>query len=81
LLLRGGFGNLEDFNTIISLASDAYRIIGIDSRGQEKSTLGNTILSYELLQSDIESLLKHLSIDELNIIGISYGGIVAYRLA
>jgi len=81
LLLHGGFGNLEDFNTIISLTSGAYRIIGIDSRGQGKSTLGNTTLSYELLQSDIESLLQYLHIDELNIIGISDGGIVAYRLA
>ena len=81
LLLHGGFGNLEDFNTIISLITGAYRVIGIDSRGQGKSTLGNTTLSYELLQSDIESLLKHLNISELNIIGISDGGIVAYRLA
>jgi pimeloyl-ACP methyl ester carboxylesterase len=81
LFLHGGFGNIEDFNTIISLLKNDYRIIGIDSRGQGKSTLGNVKLSYEIIQKDIEAILKHLEIETLNIIGISDGGIVAYRLA
>lgn len=81
LFLHGGFGNMEDFNTIISLLKNDYRIIGIDSRGQGKSTLGSVKLSYEIIQEDIEAILKHLKIETLNIIGISDGGIVAYRLA
>ncbi len=81
LLLHGGFGNIEDFNIIISSLKNEFRIIGVDSRGQGKSTLGNKMLTYELLQSDTETLLKHLNIDELNILGISDGGIVSYRLA
>ena len=81
LLLHGGFGNIEDFNTIIPKIEKKFRMIGVDSRGQGKSTLGNKKLSYELIQADIEQLLKHLRIDELNIIGFSDGGIVGYRLA
>lgn len=81
LCLHGGFGNIEDFNTIISLLKNDYGIIGIDSRGQGKSTLGNVKLSYEIIQKDIEVILNHLKIETLNIIGISDGGIVAYRLA
>jgi pimeloyl-ACP methyl ester carboxylesterase len=81
LFLHGGFGNIEDFNIIISLLKKDYNIIGIDSRGQGKSTLGNATLSYEVIQKDIEAILSHLKIETLNIIGISDGGIVAYRLA
>lgn len=81
LLLHAGFGNIEDFNSIIPKLKGEYRIIGIDSRGQGKSTIGNKKLTYKLLQNDVEQVLKHLNIIELNIIGFSDGGIVAYRLA
>ena len=40
LFLHGGLGNIEDFNDIISELPDQFRIIGIDSRGHGKSTLG-----------------------------------------
>ena len=80
LLLHGGFGSVEDFNILLPEFKNEFRIIGIDSRGQGKSSIGKTPLCYELLQSDIESVLKHLGISELSIIGISDGGVVAYRL-
>ena len=82
LFLHGGFGNIEDFNSILSnLNNDAFRVIGIDSRGQGKSTLGSGELTYERIQKDIEHVLEHLNIDSFNIIGFSDGGLVAYRLA
>lgn len=81
LLLHGGFGNMEDFNTLLPGLEGAFRVIGVDSRGQGKSTMGNQPLSYELLQADVEQLLTQLEIDELSITGFSDGGIVAYRLA
>jgi len=81
LLLHGGFGNMEDFNSIVSKIEKEFRVIGIDSRGQGKSTLGSKKLSYEIMQADVEKVLEHLNINELNVIGFSDGGIVAYRLA
>jgi pimeloyl-ACP methyl ester carboxylesterase len=81
LLLHGGFGNMEDFNALLHGLEGSFRVIGVDSRGQGKSTTGNRPLSYELLQADVEQLLKQLGIDELSITGFSDGGIVAYRLA
>jgi pimeloyl-ACP methyl ester carboxylesterase len=81
LVLHGGFGNLEDFNSILPELSREYRLVGIDSRGQGKSTLGSKALSYEQIQKDVERVLEHLKIDRLSIIGFSDGGITAYRLA
>jgi pimeloyl-ACP methyl ester carboxylesterase len=81
LFLHGGFGNIEDFNDILSELHKEFKVIGIDSRGQGKSTLGLKALTYEQMQKDVECVLEHLNIDTLSIIGFSDGGVIAYRLA
>jgi pimeloyl-ACP methyl ester carboxylesterase len=81
LLLHGGFGNIEDFNDTLENMDDEFQVIGMDSRGQGKSTLGPKELTYEMIQKDVEQILQHLNIDTLNILGFSDGGIVGYRLA
>ncbi len=81
LFLHGGLGSIEDFNDVISELPDQFRIIGIDCRGHGKSTLGLKELTYELLQKDVEMILKRLNVSNLIIVGFSNGGIIAYRLA
>jgi pimeloyl-ACP methyl ester carboxylesterase len=44
LMLHGGFGNIEDFNKIAPALSNRFRLIGIDSRGHGKSSLGTSTL-------------------------------------
>ncbi|MBX9805711.1 MAG: alpha/beta hydrolase [Alphaproteobacteria bacterium] len=81
LFLHGALGNIADFNGLISGLKEDFKIIGIDNRGHGKSSLGSQELSYELLQKEVEIILKYLSIDSLSILGFSNGGTVAYRLA
>ncbi|HXH55574.1 MAG TPA: alpha/beta hydrolase [Gammaproteobacteria bacterium] len=82
LFLHGALGSIEDFNGIISkIPANTFRILGIDNRGHGKSTLGTEHLNYELLQYEIEAVLRHLNIRKLIIIGFSNGGTLAYRLA
>ncbi len=81
LVLHGGFGNLEDFNIILPELEKDFRVIGIDSRGQGRSTLGEKPPTYEQIQKDVERVLEHLDIVTVSVIGFSDGGIVAYRLA
>jgi pimeloyl-ACP methyl ester carboxylesterase len=81
LMLHGGFGTIEDFNAILPDIHKEFRVIGMDSRGQGKSTLGPETLTYERIQKDAERVLEHLGVDTLSIMGFSDGGIVAYRLA
>jgi len=80
LFLHGGMGNIADFNPVIPSFADDYHIVGIDSRGHGKSTLG-TELTYRRLQLDAEAIINHLQLVDVNIIGYSDGGVVAYRLA
>ncbi|MDR3141521.1 MAG: alpha/beta hydrolase [Tannerellaceae bacterium] len=81
LFLHGGFGNIEDFNSILPMFADDYHIAGIDSRGHGKSTLGTGKLTYKRLQLDVEAVVNHLQLKDIDIIGFSDGGIIAYRLA
>lgn len=81
LFLHGGLGNIEVFNDLISQLPNEFKMIGIDSRGHGKSTLGSQSLTYELLQNEVETIIKHLNIEDITIIGFSNGGTIAYRLA
>ena len=81
VFLHGGFGDIETFNAITPQLGKRWRLIGIDSRGQGKSTLGGALLSYKRLQQDVEAVIRHLGLDRVSIIGHSDGGIAALRLA
>ncbi len=81
VLLHGGFGSAEDFDSIHDFLSQHYTILSIDSRGQGRSTLGASAMSYQLLQEDVEAILKKHHLSAVSILGYSDGGIIAYRLA
>jgi pimeloyl-ACP methyl ester carboxylesterase len=81
LMLHGGLGHIEDLNSIVAGLAHEFRVIGIDSRGHGRSTLGNVPLTYELLQADVEQVLAHLGVRDVSIIGFSDGGVLGYRLA
>lgn len=81
VFLHGGLGNIEDFNAVVPLLGDDFRIIGIDSRGQGKSSLGAEDLTYKRIQLDVEALLESLNVNDITIIGFSDGGTISYRMA
>lgn len=81
VFLHGGFGNIETFNAVAPHLSDSHWLIGIDSRGQGKSTLGTLPLSYQRIEQDVAAVLTHLAIKRCSVIGHSDGGIAALRLA
>ena len=81
LILHGGLQDMENLNSVASYLSEDFRIIGIDSRGHGKSTLGDMKLIYAQMQLDTEAVLKYLGIDTVNIFGMSDGGVIAYRIA
>ncbi|HHD7495644.1 TPA: alpha/beta fold hydrolase [Klebsiella oxytoca] len=47
VFLHGSFGNIETFNAVAPQLNDSPLLIGIDSRGQGKSTLGTLQLTYK----------------------------------
>ena len=81
VLLHGGVGTIEDFNPILPTLLNHFQLIGIDSRGHGKSTLGKNALTYQQLEDDVVGVLLHHKIDEFEVLGFSDGGIVGFRLA
>ncbi|PHM38675.1 acyl-CoA esterase [Xenorhabdus mauleonii] len=81
IFLHGGLSDIETFNRLANHFGNTYQLIGIDSRGQGKSTLGKENLTYKRIQQDVEAIIRHLGLKKYSIIGHSDGGIVALRLA
>jgi pimeloyl-ACP methyl ester carboxylesterase len=81
IMLHGGFGSMEDFHKITPALSRQFRLIGVDSRGHGKSSLGTAGLSYKMLTDDLAHVIDSLELQEFSILGFSDGGITAYRYA
>ncbi len=81
LMLHGGFGTIEDFNAITPTLARHFRLIGIDSRGHGRSSLGRSTLSYKLLTDDLKTVINALDLRKFSIFGFSDGGVTAYRYA
>lgn len=81
IVLHGGFGSIEDYNSIIPVLSSAFKVIGIDTRGHGASALGSQPLTYKLLADDLACVIQALGLNKYNLMGFSDGGTVAYRHA
>lgn len=79
--LHGGFGSMLEFNSLVELLCDSFRIVGIDTRGHGKSPLGGKTLTYAQFEADVVAVLQELSLTNVSILGFSDGGITAYRIA
>jgi pimeloyl-ACP methyl ester carboxylesterase len=51
-----------------------YRVIGVDSRGQGKSTNNKKKINYQLMAADMFELLNYLELDSVHVLGWSDGG-------
>lgn len=81
IFVPGGFGEIEVFNQLTPALGRTHRLIGIDSRGHGKSTLGSLPLSYRRIEQDVAAVAAHLHLPRYSVIGHSDGAIVALRLA
>lgn len=81
LLLHGGLGNITDFNPIADQLLDDFYLVGLDTRGHGRSSLGSAPLTYEQCEAEVIALLRHLAVDNFSVLGFSVGGVVGYRLA
>ncbi|MCW8850314.1 MAG: alpha/beta fold hydrolase [Melioribacteraceae bacterium] len=85
VLLHGGPGSFHDelYPFFLDFAK-SYKVIFYDQRGNGKSTLSiidSTTFNEELMVEDLEELRKEFGIEKLNIIGHSWGGLLAMYYA
>lgn len=81
LLLHGNNASMGYFKDQLADFSKKYKVIGLDSRGQGKSTSDSTKLTYELMAEDVNTFLDSLHLKNVNILGWSDGGNIGVILA
>jgi len=81
VLLHGNGGSISNFSPFITTLMKKYKVIGIDSRSQGRSTNTNATLNYDLMASDVNALLDQLHIDSVFVWGQSDGAILGLLLA
>jgi len=85
VLLHGGPGSFHDelYPFFLDFAK-SHKVIFYDQRGNGKSTLNmidSTTFNEELMVEDLEALRKEFGIEKLNLIGHSWGGLLAMYYA
>ena len=81
LMLNGNNSSMARFSKQLEALSKDYMVIGLDSRGQGKSTADDTKITYELMAEDVNTFLEKLKLKNVNILGWSDGGNIALILA
>ena len=83
LMIAGGPGSSHHFEPYFSSLSDSFRIIYFDAFGRGKSERAKSPNEYTFARDveDVEGLRKALGLGKINLLGHSYGGIVAQAYA
>ncbi len=80
LLISGTGGDLRNPSPHLS-ALEKFQLLRYDQRGLGQTDKPDTPYSMEIYADDAASLLTHLNIKKANVIGISFGGMVAQHLS
>jgi pimeloyl-ACP methyl ester carboxylesterase len=81
VLLHGGVGGSEMFDALIPTLGANRRVITIDLQAHGETADLDRTLRFDAMANDVAALLKHLTIEQTDILGYSLGGGVALRTA
>jgi pimeloyl-ACP methyl ester carboxylesterase len=81
LLLHGGLGSIGMFGPVLPMLAEHRQVIGVDLHGHGRTTLGDRPISLIDMGDDIAQLLTRLGHEQVDVLGYSMGGGVAFRLA
>lgn len=81
LLLHGAFGTIELWGSILATLAESHQVIAVEFQGHGRTADLDRPLTYEQLVEDTVALMRHLGIEQADVVGYSLGGIVALGLA
>jgi len=81
LLLHGGLGSFDMFGPNLPILTEHRQVIGVDLQGHGRSTLGDRPISLIDMGDDMAAILEKLGFEQVDVLGYSMGGGVAFRLA
>jgi pimeloyl-ACP methyl ester carboxylesterase len=81
LMLHGGLGSYDMFGPALPVLAKGRQLILVDLQGHGRTTLGNRPIRCEPIADDIDALLAQIGQRQVDVLGYSFGGGVALRLA
>jgi pimeloyl-ACP methyl ester carboxylesterase len=81
LLLHGGLGSIDMFGPVMPILAKGRTVIAVDLQGHGRTALGDRPLSMEALGDDMAALVKALGHSQIDVMGYSFGGAIAFRMA
>lgn len=81
LLLHGGLGLIEMFGPVLTKLAAERQVIAVDLHGHGRTTLGKRHIDPVDMGNDMAVILEKLGHDSVDVLGYSFGGAVAFRLA
>lgn len=81
LLLHGGMGLIEMFGPVLTKLASERQVIAVDLHGHGRTTLGKRHIDPVDMGNDMAVILEKLGHDSVDVLGYSFGGAVAFRLA
>jgi pimeloyl-ACP methyl ester carboxylesterase len=81
LLLHGGLGNINVFAPGISELAKGRTVIAVDSYGHGRTALTDRPMNYVDVGNDMATLIRELGYRQVDALGYSMGGGIAFRLA
>src|SRR5687768_6555109 len=81
LLLHGGLGSIDMFAPVLPTLSASRQIVAVDLHGHGRTTLGNRPINLVDIGNDLAVVLRTLDYDSVDVLGYSFGGGAALRLA
>ena len=81
LVLHGGLGSIDMFGPSPALLAAGRQVIAVDLHGHGRTPLGERPISLIDMGDDMAVLLEQLGYRQVDVMGYSLGGGVAFRLA
>ena len=81
LLLHGGFGTMDMFGPILGALAARRQVIAVDLYGHGRTALTDRPIDPVAIGDDLATVLRGLGVARANVMGFSFGAMVALRLA
>jgi pimeloyl-ACP methyl ester carboxylesterase len=81
LLLHGGLGSIGMFGPVLPQLARGRQVIAVDLHGHGRTALGDRAISLVDMGSDMATVLRELGHEQVDVLGYSMGGGVAFQLA
>lgn len=81
LLLHGGLGSIEMFGDNLAALAATHKVIAVDLQGHGRTPLGDRPIDMVAIGEDMAGVLDAVGEPKADVVGYSFGGGIALRLA